>query len=40
MSRVEGVTLKAQIYGGEQLIFGDGYVNGSIAGSSAYNTTI
>ncbi|WP_019220453.1 pertactin-like passenger domain-containing protein, partial [Bartonella senegalensis] len=35
-----GSVLKAEIYGGEQLIFGDGYVNGGIVGSSAYNTII
>ncbi len=35
-----GSALKAEIYGGEQLVFGDGYVNGGIVGSSAYNTTI
>ncbi|GAA4659547.1 hypothetical protein GCM10023262_04080 [Bartonella pachyuromydis] len=35
-----GSALKATIYGGEQFIFGDGYVNGGIVGSSAYNTTI
>ncbi|WP_342752660.1 MULTISPECIES: hypothetical protein [unclassified Bartonella] len=35
-----GGALKAEIYGGEQLIFGDSYVNGGIVGSSAYNTTI
>ncbi|WP_375696033.1 pertactin-like passenger domain-containing protein, partial [Bartonella sp. AC67GZZY] len=40
--RVEGggTALKAEIYGGEQLVFGDGYVNGGIVGSSAYNTTL
>nr|WP_273759496.1 hypothetical protein [Bartonella sp. ML70XJBT.G] len=35
-----GSALKAEIYGGEQLVFGDGYMNGGIVGSSAYNTTI
>ncbi|WP_375654923.1 BafA family autotransporter [Bartonella sp. AA83SXKL] len=40
--RVEGggTALRAEIYGGEQLVFGDGYVNGGIVGSSAYNTTL
>ncbi|WP_375695128.1 BafA family autotransporter [Bartonella sp. AC90GZZY] len=35
-----GSALRAEIYGGEQLVFGDGYVNGGIVGSSAYDTTI
>ncbi|MET3560241.1 autotransporter passenger strand-loop-strand repeat protein, partial [Bartonella japonica] len=35
-----GSALKTEIYGGDQLIFGDGYVNGGIVGSSAYNTKI
>ncbi|WP_330167388.1 BafA family autotransporter [Bartonella grahamii] len=40
--RVEGggSALQATIYGGNQLIWGDGYVNGGIVGSTAYNTTI
>ncbi|MBB4076103.1 outer membrane autotransporter protein [Bartonella fuyuanensis] len=40
--RVEGggSALKTEIYGGEQLVFGDGYDNGGVVGSSAYNTTI
>ncbi|WP_375611248.1 MULTISPECIES: BafA family autotransporter [unclassified Bartonella] len=40
--RVEGggTALRAEIYGGEQLVFGDGYVNGGIVGSSAYNTIL
>ncbi|WP_375652277.1 BafA family autotransporter [Bartonella sp. AP19HLJMH] len=40
--RVEGggTALRAEIYGGEQLVFGNGYVNGGIVGSSAYNTTL
>ncbi|WP_375649337.1 pertactin-like passenger domain-containing protein, partial [Bartonella sp. MU70NMGDW] len=40
--RVEGggSALRAEIYGGEQLVFGDGYVDGGIVGSSAYDTTI
>ncbi|WP_273724612.1 hypothetical protein [Bartonella sp. AU18XJBT] len=40
--RVEGggSALRAEIYGGEQLVFGDGYVNGGIVGSSTYNTTL
>ncbi|WP_375692189.1 BafA family autotransporter [Bartonella sp. AP4SXKL] len=35
-----GSALRAEIYGGEQLVFGNGYVNGGIVGSSAYNTTL
>ncbi len=35
-----GSALRAEIYGGEQLVFGDGYVNGGIVGSSVYDTTI
>ncbi|EJF85662.1 BafA family autotransporter [Candidatus Bartonella washoeensis] len=40
--RVEGggSALKAEIYGGEQFVFGDGYENGGIVGSSVYNTRI
>ncbi|WP_375651545.1 BafA family autotransporter [Bartonella sp. LB28NMGDW] len=40
--RVEGggSALRAEIYGGEQLVFGDSYVNGEIVGSSTYNTTL
>nr|WP_256478123.1 BafA family autotransporter [Bartonella sp. B1099] len=35
-----GTALRAEIYGGEQLVFGEGYVNGGIEGSSVYNTTV
>ncbi|CAK01241.1 BafA family autotransporter [Bartonella tribocorum] len=35
-----GSALRAEIYGGEQLVFGDGYVDGGIVGSSVYDTTI
>ncbi|MBB5073630.1 autotransporter passenger strand-loop-strand repeat protein, partial [Bartonella callosciuri] len=35
-----GSALKAEIYGGEQFIFGDGFVNGGIVVSSAYNTKV
>ncbi|EJF81637.1 Adhesin/invasin TibA autotransporter precursor [Candidatus Bartonella washoeensis] len=40
--RVEGggSALKAEIYGGEQFVSGDGYVNGGVVGSSVYNTRI
>ncbi|WP_375671589.1 BafA family autotransporter [Bartonella sp. CL27QHWL] len=35
-----GSALRVEVYGGEQLVFGNGYVNGGIVGSSAYNTTL
>ncbi|WP_280109520.1 pertactin-like passenger domain-containing protein, partial [Bartonella queenslandensis] len=35
-----GSALRAEIYGGEQLVFGDGYVDGGIVGSSVYDTII
>ncbi|UNF39361.1 BafA family autotransporter [Bartonella krasnovii] len=35
-----GTALQTTIYGGEQSIWGDSYVNGGIAGSNAYDTTI
>ncbi|WP_019223879.1 BafA family autotransporter [Bartonella rattaustraliani] len=35
-----GTALQATIYGGEQTVFGEGYVNGGLVGSSAYNTKV
>ncbi|WP_273783296.1 BafA family autotransporter [Bartonella sp. AU15XJBT] len=35
-----GTALQAKIYGGNQLVWGDSYVNGGIVGSSAYDTII
>ncbi len=35
-----GFALRAEVYGGEQLVFGDGYMDGGIVGSSVYDTTI